>query len=173
MQKIILIFCLILLTCGSVAANPRVIQGVGQVELERDIVMTGDHDAKGDLNYSFRVKDGAVWRAALMMPVNNMPSNELGNIIKLDVLLDEIVSGELGKSNDVLSIEKSRLIMLGKKECATITVKLALPNAGFVANMDMIMIPGVDGLKMFTFMCSDSDAQYWRPIMQKISATIP
>jgi len=135
--------------------------------------MMEGHDKKGDLNYSFRVKDGVVWRAAMMMPISNMPSNELGNIIKLDVLLDRSVGEELSKRNDVLSTEKSRQIMLGKKECATIIVKLAIPSVGFVANMDMTMIPGVDGLKMFTFMCADSDAQYWRPIMQKISASIP
>lgn len=173
MRKIILIFCLMLLTCGPVAANPLVILGVGQVELGQDIVMTEGHDKKGDINYSFRTKDGVVWRAAMLMPISNISSNELGNIIKTDVLLDRVIEEKISKSKDVLSTEKARRVMFGGRECATTIVKLAIPSAGIVANMDMTIISGADGLKMLTFMCADSDAQYWRPIMQKILVSIP
>jgi hypothetical protein len=173
MRKIILAFCLMLLICRPVAANPVVILGVGQVELGQDIVMTEGHDKKGELNYSFRVKDGAVWRGAILMPINNISSNEFGNMVKTDVLLNRIIEEKISKSNDVLSTEKARRVMVGGRECATTTVKLGMPGAGIVANMDITIISGTDGLKMFGYMCADSDAQYWRPIMQKILASIP
>lgn len=173
MRKIILVICLMLLTCGPVAANPVVILGVGQVELGQDIVMTEGHDKKGQINYSFRAKDGAVWRGAILMPISNMSSNEFGDIIKTDVLLNRVIEEKISKSNDVLSTEKARRVMIGGRECATTTVKLGIPGAGIVANMDMTIISGADGLKMFGYMCADSDTQYWRPIMQRILASIP
>ena len=173
MRKMILVFCLMLLTCGSVAANPIVISGVGQVEFGQDIVVTEFYDKKGDINYSFRAKDGAVWRAAMLMPISNISSTDLSNIVKTDALLDQIIEEGISKDNGVLSTEKARLTMLGGKECSTAIVKLTIPSAGIVANMDMTLIQGADGLKMLAFMCADSDAQYWRPIMQKILVSIP
>jgi len=173
MRKIILVFCLMLLTCGSVAANPILIPGVGQIELGQDIVVTEFFDKNGDINYSFRTKDGAVWRAAMLMPISSISSTNLSNIIKTDVLLDQIIEEKVSKGNDVLSTEKSRRMMLGEKEYATAILKLTLPSAGIVANMDMTLIQGAAGLKMIAFMCADSDAQYWRPIMQKILVNIP
>lgn len=173
MRKIILVFCLMLLTCGSVTANPIVILGAGQVELGQDIIVTEVSDQKGDINYSFRVKDDAVWRAAMLMPISKVSPTDLRNFIKTDVFLDQIIAEKISKDNDVLSTEKSRRMMLEGKEFATAILKLTIPSAGIVTNMDMTLIQGADGITMFTFMCADSDAQYWRPIMQKILVSIP
>lgn len=174
MQKIIIVFCLLLLSCGSVAANPVVILGVGQVELGQDnIVMTEGHDKKGDINYNFRVKDGAVWRGAILMPISNISTMQLGNMIKTDVLLNQVVEEKISKNTDILSTEKARRLVIGGKEIATTTIKFTMPGGGMVANMEMTIIPSTDGLKMVAYMCADSDTQYWQPIMQKIWANIP
>jgi hypothetical protein len=162
-----------LLTCQPLAANPVVISGIGRVELGQDIVMTEDRDKKGEITYTFRVKDGTVWRGATLMPVNNMPLTGIGDMIKTDVLLNKIIEEKISKDPDVLSTEKAGLITLGGRECATTEVKLAIPGGGIIANMDITIIPGAGGFKMVCFMCADSDTQYWRPVMHKILASIP
>lgn len=172
MRKMLLIFCLIVLICLPVAANPVVISGIGEVELGQGIVVTEDRDKKGEISYNFRVKDGEVWRGATLLPISNL-SSDGADMIRTDVLLNRIVLEELSKDNDVLSTEKARQVTIGGRECATTTVKFAIPGGGFVANMDMTIISGTNGLKMFGYICADGDTQYWRPIMQMILARIP
>lgn len=173
MRKIILIFCLILLTSQPLAANPAVISGIGKVELGQNIVMTEDRDKKGEITYNFRVKDDTVWRGVTLMPVSTLSSNGIGDIIKLDVLLNQILEEKISNDADVLATEKARIITVGGRECATAAVKLAIPGGGVIADMDLTIIPAADGLKMVCFMCADSDTQYWRPVMYKILASIP
>ena len=170
MKKIILLFCLLLLTSGAVSANPVDIQGIGQVELGKEITMTEVPDKKGDISYSFKVKDGTVWRAVILKSINDMPNSISNNIIKMDGLLNKIADEKFSKKEDFLSSEKAKLITLNGKEGATNTIKMSMPVAGIVVNMDTIIISEPSGLKLFMFMCADSDAQYWRPIMQKIVA---
>jgi hypothetical protein len=169
MKKIFLLFCLLLLTCHPAAANPVIILGVGQVELGNDIMVTESPDKKGNLNYGFKVKDGAVWRGAVLFPISNI---ENGDILKPDAVLDRMMEERTNKDKDVLSTEKSKRITIGGKEFTTATAKFSA-SGGLVANIDFIIIPGTDGMKQFGFMCADSDAQYWRPIMQKIASNIP
>lgn len=173
MRKIILVFCLLLITSGSISANPVQIDGIGSVELREGIIMTEIKDKKGEVNYSFKIKDGPVWRAALLLPISNLSANNFGNIIKMDVLLDRIIDEKLSKNPDVLSTEKASLTMLSGKECATTSAKMDIVSAGIVANMDMAIIAGSNGVTMFAFMCADSDTEYWRPMMQKILASVP
>lgn len=173
MRKMILLICMMLLTCQPLAANPVVISGVGEVELGQDIVMTEGHDKKGDLIFSFRIKDGAVWRAATLMPIKNMPTGKFSDMIKTDVFLNKVIEEAFSKNPEVLSTEKARKVMIGGRESATASVKLFIPGGGVVANTDMTIISGTDGYKLVGYMCADSDTQYWRPIMQKILASIP
>ncbi len=172
MRKILLLVWLVLFVCRPAAANPVTIEGVGQVELGQGILVTEGHNKKGEINYGFKVKDGAVWRGATLLPITSFSSNGTENMIKLDVFLDKIIDEKVRNSENILAAEKARKVILGGKECATTSIKMEIPGGGIVANMEMIIIPGADGLKMFGFMCSDSDAQYWRPIMLKIAASI-
>lgn len=171
MRRIMLIFCLVLLICQPGAANPVMISGVGQVELGQDIIVTEGHDKNGDIKYSFRVKDGAVWRGAVLLPINILPSKG-SDFIKTDVLLNRILEEKASKDKNTLSIEKARRVMVGGRECATTTVKFDIPDGGIIYNLDITIIPETDGLKMVSFMCTDSDAQFWRPILQKILNSI-
>ncbi len=167
MRKMIVIFCLLLLACQPVSANSVEILGAGKVELGQDFVVTEVRDKNGDINYSFRVKDGEVWRGAMLMPIKDMTAKE-ANIIKMDVLLNQIIEGNISKMNDVLSTEKARQMMVGENTYTTASMKFGIPGGGIVANMDMTIISGANGLKLFTYICADGDSQYWKPVMQKI-----
>ena len=172
MRKVILIVCMMVLTCLPVAANPVVIVGVGQVELGEDIIMTEDHDKKGSINYSFRAKDGEVWRGAILMPVSKLVDNQFGDMLKMDVLLNRIIEEAARNNKDIFSVEKARQLTVGGREFAISTLKVNIPSAGIVQNLDMVLIPGTTEIKMVAYACADSDAQYWRPIMEKIVVTI-
>lgn len=172
MRKVLLIMLLSLFAFRPAAANPVNIVGVGEVELSQDIKVTQTFDKKGAVNYSFIVKDGRLWRAANIMPVKDLSKNNM-EMIKLDVMLNRMIA-EISENNpDFLEADNAKLLMLKDKECATVSLKMTPPGTGLVANLDMLIIPCSNGYKMFGFMCADSDAQYWRPIMQKIAANIP
>ena len=173
MRKIILICGLILLICRYGAANPVMISGIGEVELGPDIVMTEGHDKQGELVYNFRVKDGEVWRGAMLMPLKDIPFNGVGDMIKTDVFLNKVIEEKISKDENVLSTEKAKRIMVGGKECATAAVKMGIPEGAIIANLDMTMVSGSNGIRIFCYMCADSDAEYWKPVMQKILAMIP
>lgn len=171
MRKIIVILCLTLLICLPVQANPVTILGVGEVDLPRDITVTQGLDNKGNANYFFKAKDGGVWRAAMLMPISRIASNEYNDFLKMDTLLDKVIQDKLSNKN-TLDIEKAKQITIGGKACTMAALKMEASTGGIIANMDIMMIPGSDGLKMFGYVCADGDTHYWRPIMQKIAANI-
>ncbi|MCE5286748.1 MAG: hypothetical protein LLG02_12990 [Pelosinus sp.] len=173
MRKTILIFCLTLFFCLPVEATPVAISGVGEVELGQDITVTESQNKKGEPVYSFIVKDGAIWHGALLLPLNANSNNPAFNDkTKTDALLNKMIEEKFSKDESFLTSER-RTVVLNGKEYTSATLKMAKPTSGIVVNMDMILIPATDGLKIFSYICADSDTQYWRPILQKIAAAIP
>lgn len=172
MRKVLLILLLSFLVFRPAAANPVNIEGVGEVDLSQDIKVTQSQDKKGRANYSFIVKDGSVWRGASLMPVEDLAPNSM-EMVKLDVMLNRIVAEKFRNNANFLAADPAAQLKLKDKECGLVSIKITPPGTGLVANLDIMIIPGANGYKMFGFMCADSDAQYWRPIMRKIAANIP
>lgn len=174
MRKIFLTLCFAFLINLPVQANPVTIPGIGEVDPGQNITVTEVPDKKGAIDYAFKIKDGQVWRSAKLMPFKDMLPSEINDVLKLDRLLDLTVEKKLKLTKDFLEATPAKLITLGGKECATASVKMDGSGAGgIIANMEILLVPSNNGLKLFMYMCADSDATYWRPIMQKITAAIP
>lgn len=171
MRKIILMLCFLLLVGLPVQAKTVTFTGIGELDLPEDITVAEIVESNNNIDYFLKVRDGAVWRSAVVYPFKEFMYKDMDKI-KPDSFL-KLVTDHIGNNDpNVFGIEKAKLITLAGREVATETFKLQVPSAGFIGNMELILITGSFETKLFIFACADADTQYWRPILQNIFVSI-
>lgn len=170
MRKILFMVCLALLVYLPAQAKPVAIDGIGEVDIPENVLVLQYRIGDGELNYCFRVKEGEIFRGAvLFLPKFFSFDEETSNIERL---LDQIPKHLMQKYKSyVLEIQKPKIIILKGKECYMVTMKRQMPP--IIERTDFLVIPEFQGIKLTSFSYSDSDAQYWRSIMLKIASMIP
>ena len=171
MRKLLLLFSLLVILCQPAAANPVTLTGFGDVDLEQAITVTEAHDKNGSIIYNLKVKDGNIWRGAMLFPPKTVTNKAaISTAIKTDVLLDNLVAEKFAKRTDFIEADKAAPLQLGSKIGASTNLKATA--SSLILNMNIILLSTNDGNKFTMLACADSDMSYWQPIFHKIVSTI-
>jgi hypothetical protein len=167
MRKVIIMIFLMMMCCLQAAANSVTVAGVGEVDFGPNITATENQDKNGNPVYSLQVKDGKVWRGAMLKAPKTIPNSDKVSKMGLVEFLNKTVDKKISSNKDFLDADKAKMMGQGNN-AAVVSYKIAAPNGGIIMNMDMMLVSKADGVEIITFTCADSDAEYWRPIIQKV-----
>jgi hypothetical protein len=168
MRKLFVILSLLLMVCLQAAANSMTIAGLGEVDFGQNITATEKQDKNGNPIYSLQVKDGMVWRGAMLIPPKIIPNSDQLSKIGLVQILNKMVDEKFSTNKDFLAADKAKMLGQDSNGAAFVSYKNAISNGGVIMNMDLMLVSKTDGIAMIAFTCADSDAEYWRPIIQKV-----
>ena len=172
MRKLLIMVSLLLMICLPAAANPFTVLG-SEVEIGKNITVTKSQDKKGNFIYNFKAKDGNIWRGATLFSADNLSNSNIKNNIKLDGVLNQLVTEKFSKDKYFIAADKATLLQLGDKEAASVSIKMTFAEFGLIMNMNPLLVSTTDGIKMFMFVCADSDTSYWKPFFYKIVSDMP